>query len=236
MRFLRFHPYGVGLETNSTPNCYTPPVAGGSTCGGALSRTTSNPLAGVWEITVEARRTSDAAEAPFTLTASILGASVSPNPDVISSAQLNVGVNRTYSFTNLYGPFTGNAVGTNPGSAKLDRPTIANLAQQNFQVTVDDGSTSLTVRIGNPSDPAADLDLFVYKNGALVAQNADGDSEETVTIANPSGTYDVLIDGYSVPSGRTAYDYLDVFANTKYGTIVVTDPSALHDAGSTWTA
>ena len=48
------------------------------------SRTTTNPQAGVWEVTVEARRTSDADPAPFTLTASILGATVSPNPDIIA--------------------------------------------------------------------------------------------------------------------------------------------------------
>ena len=40
----------------------------------------------MWEVTVEARRTSDVGDAPFTLTASILGATVSPNPDVIASA------------------------------------------------------------------------------------------------------------------------------------------------------
>ena len=41
-------------------SCYSPPVPGGTCAGGGpLSRTTSNPQAGVWEITVEARRTAD---------------------------------------------------------------------------------------------------------------------------------------------------------------------------------
>ena len=40
-------------------NCYCP-SAGGCTTGGPTSRTTTNPIAGVWEVTVEARRTSDA--------------------------------------------------------------------------------------------------------------------------------------------------------------------------------
>ncbi len=54
--------------------------------GDPTSRTFANPLAGVWEIVVEARRTSDAANAPYTMTASVLGATVSPNPDTIASA------------------------------------------------------------------------------------------------------------------------------------------------------
>ena len=42
----------------------------------------TNPLAGVWEIVVEARRTSDAGAAPYSVTASVLGTTISPNPDV----------------------------------------------------------------------------------------------------------------------------------------------------------
>ncbi|HEY0735416.1 MAG TPA: hypothetical protein VGD69_10970, partial [Herpetosiphonaceae bacterium] len=85
-------------------------------------------------------------------------------------------------------------------------------------------------------DANADLDLFVLNSaGAVVGQSADGDSEELVTVANPSGTYTIRIDGYAVPAGSTAYDYLDVFQNTKYGTIAVTDASALRPAGTSWT-
>ena len=86
----------------------------------------------MWEVTVDARRTSDAVSAPFTLTASILGASVSPNPDVIASATIGMPVARSYTLTNRFGAFTGRAVGTTLGSAFRATPTIANLAQQQF--------------------------------------------------------------------------------------------------------
>jgi subtilisin family serine protease len=234
VRFLRFHPYGVGLEANSTPNCYNP-SAGGTDCGGALSRTTANPLPGVWEIVVEARRTSDVPVADFSITASILGAKVSPNPDVIDTAQVGVGVNRSYTLTNLFGTFTGRAAGGNLGSARSERSTVAQGASTEYQVAVEDGSSSLTVRIGNPGDLKADLDLFVYDAaGKNVGQSADGDSEEAVTVSNPKGTYRVVVDGYSVPAGTTAYDYLDVFANTKFGTVAVTDADAVRPAGESW--
>ena len=108
IRFLRFHPYGVSLEDNSSLSCYNPDSGGGCP-GGPSSRTVSNPTPGVWEIIVEARRTSDTANAPFTLTASILGATVSPNPDTITSATIGMPVARSYTLNNIYGDFTGRA-------------------------------------------------------------------------------------------------------------------------------
>lgn len=233
-RFLRFHPYGVGIDSNSSLSCYTP--SAGSCVGSPTSRTTSNPQAGVWEVTVEGRRTSDAEYASYTLTASILGASVSPNPDTITSAAPGVPVGRDYDITNLFGAFTGRAVGTSLGSARIDTPTIANLAQQTYEVEVPAGSTSLRATIGGTSDPAADLDLFVLRNGVVVGQSADGDSEESVTLANPeAGTYTVLVDGYAVPAGTTTYKYVDVFANPAFGSVSLTDANALRPAGSSWT-
>lgn len=234
-RFLRFHPYGVGIDANASTSCYSP-SAGGCTTGSPLSRTTSNPQAGVWEVTVEGRRTSDVENAPYTLTASILGASVTPNPDTIASATVGQPVNRSYEVTNLFGAFTGRAVGTSLGSARIDTPTIENLGQQTYVVQVPAGSTSLRATIGGTSDPAADLDLFVLRDGVVVGQSADGDSEESVTLANPAaGTYTVLVDGYAVPAGTTTYEYVDVFANPAFGSVSLTDANAVRPAGSSWT-
>ena len=243
VRFLRFHPYGVAIESNASTAFYNPPACGGTPppaaciAAVAVSRTAANPQAGVWEVVVEARRTSDAEFAPFTLTASILGATVSPNPDVISSATVNVGVTRSYTLTNIYGAFTGRATGSTLGSAYRATPTIANIAQQQYLVVVTAGSTSLRATIGGTSDNAADLDLYVYRpNGSLAGQSADGDSEESVTIDNPAaGTYTVVVDGYAVPAGTTTYNYVDVFVNSAFGSVSVTDANALRVAGSSWT-
>ena len=145
---------------------------------------------------------------------------------------------QSFSFTNNYGAFTGGAVGTALGSAFTSRPTIAQQGSATYIVDVPAGSTSLTARIGNPSDAAADLDLYVLRpDGSTAGQSADGDSEEAVTIANPvAGPWKVVIDGYSVPSGSTAYDYLDVFVNSAFGVISITDPVASHPNGSSWSA
>ena len=200
----------------------------------------SNPLAGVWEVSVEARRTSDTASAPFSLTASILGATVSPNPDTIASASIGVPVSRSYNIHNVFGQFTGRAVGSTLGSALQATPSITPGVQQQRQVTVTPGSTSLRATIGSPSDPAADLDLYVYNcttgSCVLAGQSADGDAEESVTINNPApGTWVTLVDGFAVPSGTTTYNYVDVFTNSAFGSVSVTDSNAARPADAQWT-
>ncbi|GAB3454581.1 S8 family serine peptidase [Actinophytocola sediminis] len=242
IRFLRFHPYGVGIEDNSTPNCYNPPVPPANACdaGDPSSRTYTDPLTGVWEIVVEARRTSDAAVAKYTLTASVLGATVSPDPDTIDSAAAGQPIAREYTLTNAFGAFTGRATGTALGSAKVDTPTIADGAQQQFPVTVGAGATSLRAKIGNTADLGADLDLYVFNctSGTCVEAGvtADGDSEEEVRIANPTpGAWVVLVVGYAVPAGTTTYDYVDVFTSPSFGTLAVTDSNAARPGGASWT-
>jgi hypothetical protein len=239
IRFLRWHPFGLGIDSNAVSNCYNG-APGTCSTGSPTSRTVTNPQAGVWEVTVDARRNSDAVSAPFTLTASILGATVSPDPDVIASATIGVPIARSYTITNQLGAFTGRAVGTALGSAFLATPSIAHHAVQEFDVTVTAGSTSLRATIGSPSDPAADLDLFVFNctTGTCVqaGSNADGDSEESVTISNPAaGLWRVVVDGFNVPAGTTTYEYVDVFANAAFGSVSVTDANALRPSGSSWT-
>jgi hypothetical protein len=157
---------------------------------------------------------------------------------VIATAQAGVPIARSYGITNIQGAFTGRAVGTALGSASIDTPSIGHHELQAFEVVVPAGASSLRATIGNTSDPAADLDLFVLNPaGAVAGQSADGDSEESVTLANPAaGTWTILVDGYSVPSGSTEYDYIDVFfTTTPMGTIDITDANALRPAGSSWT-
>ena len=167
-------------------------------------------------MSVDARRNSAADDAAFTLTASVLGASVEPDPDVIGAATVGVPVSRSYTATNLFGAFTGRMQGTPLGSAFLDTPTIADGEVQEFTVAVPAGATSLRATIGNTSDLAADLDLFVENPaGATVGQSADGDSEESVTINSPAaGNWTVVVDGFAIPDGTTTYDYIDVFFTT----------------------
>jgi Subtilase family len=240
-RFLRWHPFGLGIDSNAVSNCYTPP-AGTCTTGSPTSRSTTDPAAGVWETSVDARRTSDnLSGAPYTVAMSILGASVSPDRDVIASAIIGTPVVRSYTFRSLFATFTGKASGTTLGSARRGPFRIGHLEQQQYPVAVTQGSTSLRATIGSPSDPGADLDLFVFNctsgSCVLAGQSADGDSEESVTINNPAaGAWLVLVDGFDVPAGTTEYDYVDVFVNPAFGGVAVTDADAVRATGATWTA
>ncbi|WP_433265044.1 S8 family serine peptidase [Actinosynnema sp. CS-041913] len=239
VRFLRYDPYGVPADTTSSTNCYNPDAGAGCAGGSPTSRTVGNPVPGVWEIVVEARRTSDADAAPYTLTASVLGTSVSPDPDTIPSAQAGVGLDRTYAVSNTLAAFNGRLVGGALGSAKIARPSVAEGVSQTYDVTVPAGTTSLRATIGRPSDISADLDLFLYDctSGSCLpaGQAADGDSEESVTLNNPAaGLWRVQVDGYAVPSGTTEYDYIDVYAVAGLGTVAVTDTDADRVAGATW--
>ena len=44
------------------------------------------------------------------------------------------------------------------------------------------------------------------------------------------------VDGFAVPAGTTTYNYVDIFANAGLGSVTVTDVSAPHPSGSSWTA
>jgi subtilisin family serine protease len=219
-RWIAINPYGVEVENTSSLNCYAnrPP---GAVCD-PFSRAYLNPLPGIWELEVESRRTSPVLDNPFTLSATLQGVSVSPAVVELPSVTAGVATPLTWSLTNQFGPVTVKGTGGPLGSALRDRKTIADPETQLFTVDVPAGASRLTVTIGNPSDVGSDLDLFVRFNGAVVGQSADGDAEESVTLVNPAaGTYEIQIDGFSVPSGSTQYDYLDVFFSPSLGSVDV---------------
>jgi hypothetical protein len=50
-----------------------------------------------------------------------------------------------------------------------------------------------------------------------------------------AGKWKVVVEGASVPSGQTAYDYSDIVFNQVYGMVAVTDTTAKRQADSSWT-
>ena len=234
VRFIANTPYGVPVEQTSSLNCYTNRPLGGD-CA-PTSRTYADPLPGIWEFVVEARRTTPQLQNPFTLSAQLLGVTVNPAVTTVATATRGAPTPLSWRLTNRYAPATVGATGSNLGSALRERKTIAAGAEQTFTVVVPPGADSLSVRIGNPSDVGADLDLSVLGPGGEEAQSADGDSEEAVRFASPaSGTWTVTVAGYAVPTGTTAYDYLDVFVSPALGALTVTDTPAPRTSGASWT-
>jgi hypothetical protein len=220
-RFISIHPYGVPVEDTGTPYCYNNYLDGNG-CKPDV-RSYADPQAGVWEIEVEARRTSPLLDNPYKLDATVLGAAFDPETVTVPEAKVGVPATASWKVTNNYAALDGTLKGGPLGSSLTARPTITEGVTQTTTVDVPAGATSLDVAIGNVSDTAADLDLVVRNAaGTVVGQSADGDSEEAVSVADPAaGTYTVQVIGYSVPSGSTAYDYRDVFFSPALGAVTV---------------
>jgi hypothetical protein len=237
-RLWNFHPYGVPFP-NSTAG-----VTGYCTAPCTVSHVVANPAAGVWEASAEVSRASTATPTTFNLSASILGVVIDPTSWTIDPAAVGTPYSQAFTFTNNYGAFTGGAVGTGLSSAFSARPSIsAGGAQQQYLITVPANTTLISARIGNSSDPSADLDLYLFDchTGTSCVQKASSTSAtatEAVSVIDPAaGTWVVLVDPYSVPAGTTAYDYLDAFANaTLFGSIGISDPVAVHGNGTSWSA
>ncbi|MEV7685652.1 S8 family serine peptidase [Streptomyces bungoensis] len=220
-RFVAIHPYGTPVDNTSTPYCYNNYLDGNG-CKPDV-RSYADPQAGVWEVEVESRRTSPLLDNPYTLDATVLGADFDPQTVTVPEVKAGTPAAVSWKVTNKYAALDGKLVGGPLGSAKAARPAIRQGETQTTTVEVPAGAESLDVAIGGVSDAAADLDLTVYDAaGKQVAQSADGDSEEAVSIPSPAaGTYTVKVVGYSVPAGSTDYDYRDVFFSSTLGTVTV---------------
>ncbi|WP_406106705.1 S8 family serine peptidase [Streptomyces sp. NBC_01003] len=226
-RFISIHPYGVPVDDTSTPSCY-PNYNPDNVCRPDL-RSYADPQAGVWEIEVEARRTSPQLDNPYKLDVAVLGAAFDPAVQTVPEAKVGTPAAVSWKVTNKFAALDGKLKGGPLGSSKTARPSVKEGETQTSTVVVPAGAERLDVAIGGVSDNAADLDLTVYdQDGNQVGQSADGDSEEAVSISKPTaGTYTVEVVGYSVPSGSTEYDYRDVFFSPTLGQVKVDEAKSV---------
>ncbi|RST18103.1 serine protease [Streptomyces sp. WAC05374] len=219
-RFISIHPYGVAVEDTASNLCY-PHYNPANTCRPDV-RSYADPAPGVWEIEVESRRTSPDLDNPYKLDVTLLGAAFDPAVKTVPEAKVGTPAAVDWKVTNTFAAIDGRLKGGSLGSAKVATPTIANHESQTSTVTVGEGVERLDVVIGNTSDKGADLDLSVLKDGKVVGQSADGDSEESVSVAKPEpGTYTIVVDGYAVPAGTTTFSYKDVYFSSALGTLKV---------------
>ncbi|WNI24765.1 S8 family serine peptidase [Streptomyces sp. ITFR-16] len=227
-RFISIHPYGVAVEDSGTPFCYPNYENPANTCRPDV-RSYADPQAGVWEIEVEARRTSPLLDNPYKLDVSLLGATFDPAVQTIAEAKIGTPASVNWTVTNNAGDLAGSLKGGSLGSADVERPSISTGGEYVKEVTIGEGVEKLDFAIGSTSDANADLDLYVYKGTAQVGASTTAGSEETVSLAKPAaGTYTVVIDGYDVPAGTTEYDYRDVYYAPSLGTISVDESKAVN--------
>ncbi|MEV6791405.1 S8 family serine peptidase [Streptomyces sp. NPDC051320] len=220
-RFISIHPYGVPVDDTGTPSCYPNYDNPANTCRPDL-RAYADPAPGVWEIEVEARRTSPYLDNPYKLNVALLGAAFDPAVQTLPEAKVGTPAPVDWKVTNGFAAIDGKLKGGSLGSAQDATPTIAAGESRTTTVTIAAGVERLDVAIGGTSDTGADLDLYVYKGATQVGYSADGDSEESVSLTKPAaGTYTIEVDAYAVPSGSTTYDYRDVYFAPSLGSVKV---------------
>jgi hypothetical protein len=208
-----------------------------------LSATIQNPPTGVWEVTIEASPLSPATPADFSATVTLLGASIDPPSWTIEHAQIGMLYVEPFTYTNDYAAFTGGATGTSLASTYKTRSTIAAGQPQYYDIMVPAGSTYITVQTSNPSDPLANLDLYLYdctagaENCVLAMSSANYGSAEFLFAFSPNpGLWRVLVNPASIPSGSMEYDYVDAI-NGSYGFFITGDSTTLlRPAGAIWSS
>ncbi|MCX4551082.1 MULTISPECIES: S8 family serine peptidase [unclassified Streptomyces] len=226
-RFISIHPYGVAVDDTGTPSCYPNYDNPANTCRPDL-RSYADPAPGVWEIEVEARRTSPYLDNPYKLDVALLGAAFDPAVQTLPEVKVGTPAPVEWKVGNGFAAIDGTLKGGPLGSSKSDTPTIEQGATRTTTVTIGAGVDRLDVAIGHTSDTGADLDLYVYKGATQVGSSATGGSEESVSLLKPAaGTYTIEVDAYAVPAGSTSYDYRDVYFAPSLGTVEVDETKAV---------
>lgn len=191
---------------------------------------------GAWELAV-------LGSSDFSLELSIIGAvDVSPSEIVIDPATIGASHDVTFDFRASGVGFTGHAVGTDLGPMRTDRPTLDDETfAVGYDLDVPQGATSVAARIDHPSDPAADVDLYLFDCAThppfcfQAGAGESGTATEQVVVSSPTpGHWVAVAAAFVLPAGSTEVDYAGVAAAPSYGSIAVDDADAFHPAHSTW--
>ena len=220
----------------------------GTTEKGFLDKVILDPTPGVWEIELwdnnfafmpEQIDSRPLAAVPADLTVSIDGLKASQAAWNIPAGVSNTPQSEQISFTNSFAAVLAKAYSFPLGSAHRITKTITDGEQQTFDLDLPDGADNLTVRIGDASDPHADLDVYVFQKAKdVMVLRAKGDSNsstETVVLDHPGGgKWQVVVDAFRVPSGSTQYKYEDVYFHSALGSVSVDDKEELRPRGAHW--
>ena len=227
----------IGPDTRAAPGTRNLPQK--------VTYVVTDPMPGMWEVRLsdiadtrtfdweQAKKSEPVPATPATLTVSALATEVTVAGTGSATYELSI--------TNRMAAYTGSVAGVPMGSARRERPVIREKEQQLFEVEVLPGSTVLVVRALNLSDPLADIDVYVFDctDEPCRRAGADGDpvGDELVIVRNPAaGTWKIVVDAPTVPSGSTTYEYMDVVFNPSYGMVGIADLPQEHAVGAQWTA
>jgi hypothetical protein len=221
-----------------------------------VTQLVADPMPGVWEVRLsdvadtrtfdweQAKKPEPVPPTPATLTLSGLATQVTvldEDDELVEGGSRSGSATSEVWLTNRMASFTGGAVSTPMGSARRERHEIAENEQHLFEVEVLPGSMALLVRASSPSDPTADIDVYVFDCTGEECRGARADADpvgdESVIVEDPAaGKWKIVVDAPTVPAGSTTYEYLDVVFNPAYGTVNTTDLPQERSEGARWTA
>ncbi|HKU14908.1 MAG TPA: S8 family serine peptidase [Steroidobacteraceae bacterium] len=234
----------------SPENSYQPRPLSAPTFDVQPHWTATDPMPGVWEVNAsfslgsinefDPQRPQPMPPAQLGITGTLLGVELTAAFTYTAvAAEAGQTIDIPLKLRNRFAPVTAGAVSGALGSASRTRRSIAQGEQQTYDIVVPRGATSLRARIDEVTDAAADLDIYLFDCTStpcrIAAQAASTEPDAAVEIAEPAaGSWKVVVDGYRVPTGRTDYAYVDIFAHPALGSLSVTDMPEQRATGATW--
>lgn len=217
VRILPIDPDGMPADSNASNHCYTGYTDPGNCT--ATARPVYRPKAGVWEFVIEARRTSGTDVNTFTAAVSLQGMTFNPGRTTLDSVTMNAPTDVTSTGTNTFGPVDAHVATGEVGAVRNLFSTVSQGQITANQLFVPRGTTRLDATLTPRT--SADLDLYVYFNGAPIGQStATGDTPEHVVIDDPQpGTYFIVVAGVTVPADSVTFDYHQEMYSTGQGTV-----------------
>ncbi len=227
VRFLAIDPYGVPVDEQASNRCYTHHEDPAATACSAGARSYEEPVPGVWEFQVEARRTSPSLSNPYRLTARLEGVTVTPETTTIESASVHQPAAAAFTATNTWGTVTATPVEGQVGRMRDLWSEVAEGQMTQGGVDVSRDATRLELTV-TPRQADADLDVYLFNRFGLAAQSTHvGPGAEEIVLRNPeAGSYAVIVSGVDVPSGTTEFDYHERTYSRGIGSITVASGAA----------
>ncbi len=199
-------------------------------------RTIAHPAPGVWGVVLmdmrdafkfDETRPSTLAPTDVTLSASIIGVSLTPPPVAPEGStgvrEISLGVK------NRLAAFTG-AIASYPlATLRQERASVAARQQRVFDIAVPKGTQRLIAEVGELSIPDAELDLYLFdctgKSCEPRRARVTAGSRGPVSLDAPApGAWKLVVDAPRLPgAGPVDFTFSEYFLDPKLGSVTVAD-------------
>lgn len=214
-----------------------------------ITFTVKNPMPGVWEaVVISDYNLSDfgADRTYYDLTAAASGAFIDGDHLYLSAKKGQRQISREILLKNGSKAFRGNVMGfglaeeTQDTASELVTVRQGELARSTSFIVPPD-AMSLSIEIEAAGAFSGDVDLYLYRKNDKTGRYEEAASsagvdvvEEKIKMVRPvPGDYIAYIDGFYVPGGSAAFRIKrQILTDSK--NIVVEDPVAMHQPGSSW--